>query len=98
MEYTVSMMIQSLNPATGKLVRSFEPLPAELLESKISLAAAAAKSYAREPLEARQFWMRRLALLLESDREEHARTITLEMGKPIVAARAEMDKCAGACR
>ncbi len=92
------MMIQSLNPSTGKLVRSFEPISAELLESKLALAAAAAKSYAKEPLEARQFWMRRLALLLESDREELARTCTLEMGKTLAAARSEIDKCAGACR
>ena len=92
------MMIQSLNPATGKLVRSFEPISAEALESKIALAATAATTYWKEPLEARQFWMRRLALLLESDRQELAGIVTLEMGKPIVAARAEVDKCAAACR
>lgn len=91
-------MIQSLNPTTGKLLRSFDPISPELLESKLALAASAAKSYPREPLEARRFWMRRLALLLESDREELAVTITTEMGKPITAARAEVDKCAAACR
>ena len=91
-------MIQSLNPATGKLVRSFEALSPELLEAKLALAASAARSYPREGLEARRFWMRRLALLLESDREELASTITTEMGKPITAARAEVDKCAATCR
>ncbi len=91
-------MIQSLNPATGKLMRSFEPLSPELLESKLALAATAAKSYAKEPLEARRFWMRRLALLLEGDREELAATVVAEMGKPIAQARAEVVKCAAACR
>jgi len=33
------MPIQSLNPATGKLLRSFEPLAPEALEAKLALAA-----------------------------------------------------------
>ncbi len=35
-------MIQSLNPATGKLLRSFESLAPELLEAKMAMAASAA--------------------------------------------------------
>ena len=91
-------MIQSLNPATGKLLRSFDPLPPDLLEGKLALAAAAAKSYPSESLEQRQFWMRRLALLLESDREDLAAMVVMEVGKPITAARLEVDKCAVTCR
>ena len=91
-------MIQSINPATGKLLRQFDPISPGLLEAKLALAAAAAKTYPGEPLDARRFWMRRLALLLEGDREELASTVVAEMGKPIAAARAEVDKCASACR
>ncbi len=91
-------MIQSLNPATGMLLRRFEPLSPELLESKLALAAATAKTYAAEPIDGRRFWMRRLALLLESDREELAATVVAEMGKPLREARAEVAKCAAACR
>ena len=91
-------MIESLNPATGQVLRSFEPIPPELLEAKLALASAAAKTFPTETLEQRRFWMRRLALLLEMDRDELATLITAEMGKPITAARAEVDKCAGACR
>jgi succinate-semialdehyde dehydrogenase/glutarate-semialdehyde dehydrogenase len=92
------MPIQSLNPATGKLLRSFEPLTAEALEGKLAVAAAAAKTYPGESLEQRAFWMRRLALLLENDLEELAMTMTLEMGKTLASARLEVQKCAGACR
>lgn len=91
-------MIRSLNPATGKLLRSFEPHTPELLESRLVLAEAAARSYPAEPLEQRRFWMRRLALLLEADREELASTIVAEVGKTISAARAEVDKCVQVCR
>jgi len=91
-------MIQSLNPATGKLLRSFESLTREALESKLSLAAATARTYPKEPLEQRIFWMRRLAILLETDSEDLAVMMTTEMGKTIASARQEIVKCASACR
>jgi succinate-semialdehyde dehydrogenase/glutarate-semialdehyde dehydrogenase len=92
------MPIQSLNPATGKLLRSFDPLTPEALNAKLAIAASAAKTYPSEPLEQRLFWMRRLAALLEADLEELATLMTSEMGKTIVSARAEVQKCAAACR
>ena len=91
-------MIQSLNPATGKLLRSFEPLTRDALESKLALAAAVARTYPKESLEQRTFWMRRLAILLETDMEELAALMTAEMGKTLVSARQEVAKCALGCR
>jgi len=91
-------MIQSLNPATGKLLRSFEPLTRDALESKLGLAAAVARTYPKESLEQRTFWMRRLAILLETDMEELAALMTAEMGKTLVSARQEVAKCALGCR
>jgi succinate-semialdehyde dehydrogenase/glutarate-semialdehyde dehydrogenase len=92
------MSIQSLNPATGKLLRSFDPLDAVAIETKLGLAAAAARTYPLESMDQRAFWMRRLAALLESDLEELAETMTAEMGKTIRSAREEVKKCAAACR
>jgi succinate-semialdehyde dehydrogenase/glutarate-semialdehyde dehydrogenase len=91
-------MIQSFNPATGKLLRSFDPLTPEALEAKLALAAKAAKTYPLEPLGQREFWMRRLAVLLENDKEELAALMTAEMGKTLTSARLEVEKCATACR
>ncbi|MGA8938084.1 MAG: NAD-dependent succinate-semialdehyde dehydrogenase, partial [Acidobacteriaceae bacterium] len=91
-------MIQSLNPANGKLLRSFDPLTPEALNARLAFAASAAKTYPNESLDQRIFWMRRLAALLDADLEELATTMTAEMGKPIVSARAEVAKCASVCR
>jgi succinate-semialdehyde dehydrogenase/glutarate-semialdehyde dehydrogenase len=91
-------MIQSLNPATGKVLRSYEPLTPTVIESKLALAASAARSYPAESLEQRIFWMRRLAALLEYDRDELATLMVTEMGKTITAARSEVEKCVTACR
>lgn len=91
-------MIQSLNPATGKLLRSFDALTPDAINAKLSIAAHAAKTYPSESLDQRIFWMRRLAALLDADTEELAATITAEMGKTLAAARQEVAKCAAACR
>lgn len=92
------MPIQSLNPATGELIRSFEPLSAQAISAKIALAHEASLTYPGEPLGQRTFWMRRLALLLDTEQEDLATIMVHEMGKPISSARAEVSKCAKACR
>ena len=91
-------MIQSLNPANGKLLRSFDPLTPDALNAKLAIASSAAKTYPNESLDLRIFWMRRLAALLEADLEELAATMTAEMGKTLVSARQEVAKCAVTCR
>ena len=92
------MPIQSVNPATGMLLRRYDPLTPEALEARLALAASAAGTYPSESLDDRAFWMRRLALLLEDDCDELAATITAEMGKTLASARAEVLKCAACCR
>jgi|GEM_PF-6656 len=91
-------MIQSLNPATGQLLRSFEPLTPEGVEAKLALAAEAAQFFPAVRLDQRAFWMRRLSILLESEIDELAALITAEMGKTLASAHAEVAKCADTCR
>ena len=91
-------MIQSINPANGKLLRSFDPLSPDALNARLLLAASAARTYPRESLDQRIFWMRRLAAIVDADSEDLAATMTSEMGKTLVSARAEVAKCAAVCR
>ncbi|CAN5523414.1 NAD-dependent succinate-semialdehyde dehydrogenase [soil metagenome] len=92
------MAIESINPANGRLLRTFEALTANALEQKIALADDAFRAYASVPLEHRALWMRKLAAMLEHETEDLANIITQEMGKPIAAARQEVLKCATVCR
>jgi succinate-semialdehyde dehydrogenase/glutarate-semialdehyde dehydrogenase len=92
------MAIESINPATNKLLRSFEPLTENDARQKIGLAADVFRSYSTIPLEHRALWMRKLASILENETEELATLTTLEMGKPLESARLEILKCADACR
>jgi succinate-semialdehyde dehydrogenase / glutarate-semialdehyde dehydrogenase len=92
------MAIESINPATNKLLRSFEPLTNEAARQKIALASDAFRAYANVPLEHRALWMRKLAAILEHETKDLATLITVEMGKPLEAARFEILKCADVCR
>ena len=64
----------------------------------IAQADAVQRQWSAAPLEDRTSHVRKLAEVLTARREELARLATMEMGKPIVQAEAEIDKCAAACR
>ena len=92
------MAIATVNPATGELIKSFEPLPAAQIEEKLKLAASAFRQYRHTPFAERAQKMLKAAEILEKEKNECARLMTLEMGKPIKAAVAEAVKCAIGCR
>ncbi len=91
-------MIASINPATGETLRTFEPLDAAAIDDRLQRAEAAFSKYRRTSLADRARWLTAAAAILEGERDALGRIMTLEMGKPIGAARAEAAKCALACR
>jgi succinate-semialdehyde dehydrogenase/glutarate-semialdehyde dehydrogenase len=90
--------IASVNPATGETLATFEPMSAAEVDERLDRAVVAARALRRAPFGRRADWMRSAANLLDAECEEVARVMVLEMGKPIGAARAEVAKCATACR
>ncbi|MEP6956136.1 MAG: NAD-dependent succinate-semialdehyde dehydrogenase [Chthoniobacterales bacterium] len=92
------MAIFSLNPATGELLREFTPLTPAEIETKLARAEAAFERQRRTSFPERAQRMHALADLLEAEADTHACIVTLEMGKLLPAAIAEVQKCAGACR
>ncbi len=92
------MPIASVNPCTGLPLQSFTPLHPELLHHKLTLASRAFQSWRATPVAQRLRPLASAASLLERDAESLARTMTLEMGKPLAASIAEVRKCAVACR
>src|SRR5437868_43278 len=91
-------VLRSINPATTEVLRTFETHSDAEIESKLQRASDAFREHRRLSFADRAALMQRVADVLESERAEHARTITLEMGKPIRAAVQEIEKCATCCR
>jgi succinate-semialdehyde dehydrogenase/glutarate-semialdehyde dehydrogenase len=92
------MAIATINPATGETLREFAPLSEAELESKLALAAETFRAHRRMSFAARAERMLRAAEILEHEKDEFARLMTIEMGKPIRSAVQETEKCAWVCR
>ena len=92
------MAIATVNPATGQLVKSFEPLSAAQIEAKLKLAAETFPRFRSLTFVDRAAMMNKAAAILESDKEDLGRLMTLEMGKTFRSAVDEAVKCAWACR
>jgi succinate-semialdehyde dehydrogenase / glutarate-semialdehyde dehydrogenase len=92
------MAIATTNPATGQLVKTFEALTDAQIEAKVQLAAATFPAFRKLTFAARAIMMNKAASILESDKEDLGRLMTLEMGKTFRSAVDEAVKCAWACR
>ena len=92
------MSIASVNPTTGETLRTFPELDEQSVAEKLQRASDTFRTYRLTPLEDRTAMMQRAADILEKDKDELARLMTIEMGKPIKAAIQEVEKCAWVCR
>ena len=92
------MAIATINPATGETVKTFDVVSDGEIDDRLERARTAFTQYRRTSFEDRSAWMRRAADILDRDRADVARMMTLEMGKTFAAAQAEAAKCATACR
>ncbi|MCO8277470.1 NADP-dependent succinic semialdehyde dehydrogenase [Actinoplanes sp. TRM 88003] len=92
------MPITSTNPATGEVLKTFDPLTDQQIDEAIGRAASAFRKLHGTSFEQRAAWMRAAADLLEAEQDDISALMTQEMGKTFAAAKAEVTKCANACR
>jgi len=91
------MAIQSSIPATGELLEEFAEGTTEETAAIIDQVAAAGQNWRETSFAVRTALMRRAAAELRSHQDDNARTMSLEMGKPIEEGRGEIEKCAWVC-
>jgi succinate-semialdehyde dehydrogenase/glutarate-semialdehyde dehydrogenase len=91
------MPIQTLNPATGKVEKTFESFTEQDLEKVLEKGEKTFQEWRKTEFAYRAELMYRCVGELNGNTEKYAQLITLEMGKPIQQARAEVRKCALAC-
>ncbi|HTS59786.1 MAG TPA: NAD-dependent succinate-semialdehyde dehydrogenase [Terriglobales bacterium] len=92
------MAIVSINPATQKLMKTFEPHSHTQVEEKLERASRTFREYRKVPFAQRTRMMFKAAEILENEKEPYARLMTSEMGKTFRSAVDEAVKCAWACR
>jgi succinate-semialdehyde dehydrogenase/glutarate-semialdehyde dehydrogenase len=92
------MAIATINPATGETLRTFEALSEADVSARLDRAVKAFHQWRITPVAERAAVVARAGEVLDKKKDEFGRLMTLEMGKPLVAAVEEAAKCAVACR
>ena len=93
-----SMAIQSINPADGGVIATYEEHSDAEVEEILRTASQTFSSWRRTSFAERADLLNRAADVLESRKEELAVLMAEEMGKPVGGGRAEVEKCAWVCR
>ena len=85
------MTYQSLNPFDGEIIKTFEGLTDQALETKIAAADACFKIWRHKTYAERAAIIAKAGELMHTRAGEFARIMTLEMGKRISEARGEVE-------
>ena len=90
-------MFKSIHPFDQSFIEEFPLMNEAKVQEKLELASTAFRDWKRTSFEHRSRLMLNVASIIRKNKEEYARTITLEMGKLLSEAKAEVEKSATAC-
>ena len=90
-------MITTKNPYNGKELHQYEELTKKEIKAKLEKAQNAFESWQTTSYEHRTKHIKKVGELLRKNKDEYAKLMTKEMGKPITQSRGELDKCAWLC-
>jgi acyl-CoA reductase-like NAD-dependent aldehyde dehydrogenase len=93
----MSNTIETINPATGKVIGSYNSMSIEEINQRTKNARNSFEDWKKLDISERCTYMRRLGRVMKKNKEDYAKLITEEMGKPIRQSLAEIDKCAWVC-
>jgi len=92
------MAIATVNPATGEVVKTFNAISDAELADRLGIAQETFVQYRETSFAERSEWLQNAAKILEDEKEQFGKLLTLEMGKTLKSAIAEVEKCATVCR
>ncbi len=91
------MAYETINPATGEKIKTFDSLSNTDMEKAIEKADSAFREWRQTTFANRSKRLKKAGEILRERKEELARMMTLEMGKPFKDGVAEAEKCAWVC-
>lgn len=89
--------MKTINPATGKLIKEYANTSLEEFEGIVFRANEAQRQWAKLDYPVRAPYLKKIASLLEEQKNELAELMALEMGKPLAQGVGEIEKCAWVC-
>ena len=92
-----SMSIESVNPATGETLRTYDEMTPPQTAAAVADAHEAWKAWRKTSFAERAKPMKKVAAILRERKAEFAKLMAIEMGKPLKQGIAETEKCAWVC-
>ncbi|WP_069131306.1 aldehyde dehydrogenase family protein [Rhodohalobacter halophilus] len=89
--------MKSINPATGEVIAEYQPHTNAEVDQILNNSEEAFREWQSVPFSERSDLLKRAGEILRNRKAEFAKLMTLEMGKPIAGAEAEVEKCAWVC-
>jgi succinate-semialdehyde dehydrogenase / glutarate-semialdehyde dehydrogenase len=90
-------VLQSINPTTEDVFQTFDEFTDPQIDTALDQAYEAQRAWRLTSFGERAARLQAVARSLRSDKQRLAELATREMGKPIVEAEAEVEKCAWSC-
>lgn len=91
------MSIETVNPATEEQLKTYDSHSGKALEELLQQADNRFSFWRQRPFDERADYLMKVADILRDEKEEHARLMAREMGKPLDQGKAEAEKCAWVC-
>ncbi|MBI4196425.1 MAG: NAD-dependent succinate-semialdehyde dehydrogenase [Deltaproteobacteria bacterium] len=91
------MVYRTLNPATEELIKTYPEIGWDEVKRRAEKSQEAFRQWRKSSLPHRRELFIKLAKRLREEKSRHATIMTMEMGKPIVEAETEIEKCALGC-
>ena len=91
------MSLKSINPANGQEIAAYEEMSTDEVNGIITAVNDAFNSWRKTSFSHRGELLKIAAAILQSNKEEFGRLMSLEMGKPYSQSLAEVVKCAKGC-
>src|SRR5215212_4870475 len=93
----MSNTIETINPSTGRVIATYKSMSTEEISQRTKNARIAFEIWRKIDISERCTYMQRLGRVMKKNKEDYAKLITEEMGKPIRQSLAEIEKCAWVC-
>jgi succinate-semialdehyde dehydrogenase / glutarate-semialdehyde dehydrogenase len=91
------MAITSINPATGKTVKTYDEMTPKQAAAAVAQAHETWRTWRATSFTERAKPMKKTAEILRKRKDELAKLMAVEMGKPLAQGAAEVEKCAWTC-
>lgn len=91
------MALQSVNPATGEIINSYDAMDEQTVDAIIDKVRQCSLDWQQSGFRDRAALLKQAAQVLKQQKKELASLMTREMGKTLASAEGEVDKCAWVC-